>query len=99
MDRMPRPVDSDYQNMPMETVFRAGQRLPMSHKDQLLDLLPEPLDYSSVSQKIEELCATQEILGDIENNDGEEALVKMQDWLATDDQVWWGGERFAIGSV
>ena len=81
----------------MEAVFRAGQRLPMPPKDRLLDLLPQPLDYASVSRKIEELCASQEILGDDEN-DGEEVVVKMQDWLGTDDQIW-GDERFAIGPL
>ena len=69
----------------------------MPPKDRLLDLLPEPLDYTVVSRKIEELCATQEVLGD-EENDGEEVVVKMADWLGTDDQVW-GDERFAIGPV
>ena len=95
VDRLPRPVYPDH--VPIEAVFRAGQRLPMPPKDRLLDLLPEPLDYTAVSRKIEELCATQEVLGD-EENDGEEVVVKLADWLATDDQVW-GDERFAIGPI
>ena len=31
-------------------------------------------------------------------NDGEVVLVKMQDWIDTDDQLW-GEERFAIGPI
>ena len=95
IDRLPRQVHSE--DIPVEAVFRAGQRLPMPPKDRLMDLLPQPLDYASVSRKIEELCASQEILGDDEN-DGEEVVVKMQDWLGTDDQIW-GDERFAIGPL
>ena len=59
--------------------------------------MAQPLDYAAVSRKIEELCAAPEVLGD-EENDGEEVVVKLEDWLATDDQLW-GDERFAIGPV
>lgn len=94
IDRLPHPVNPD---IPVETVFRAGQRLPMPRKERLLELLPPPLDYAMVSRKIEELCAGPEVAGDDEN-DGEEVVVKLQDWIATDDQLW-GDERFAIGPV
>ena len=36
--------------------------------------------------------------GDAEENDGEEVLIKVSDWLDTDDQLW-GEERFAVGPL
>jgi len=35
---------------------------------------------------------------DVDDNDGVEVLVKMKDWLNTDDQLW-GEERYAIGPI
>lgn len=35
---------------------------------------------------------------DMDENDGVEVLVKMKDWLNTDDQLW-GEERYAIGPI
>ena len=35
---------------------------------------------------------------DVDDNDGMEVLVKMKDWLNTDDQLW-GEERYAIGPL
>ena len=94
IDRLPHPIHPD---LAVESVFRAGQRLPMPPKQRLLDLMAQPLDYATISRNIEELCAAPEVLGD-EENDGEEVVVKLEDWLATDDQLW-GDERFAIGPV
>jgi hypothetical protein len=36
--------------------------------------------------------------GDAEENDCEEVLVTLHDWLETDDQLW-GEERFALGPL
>lgn len=36
--------------------------------------------------------------GDAEENDGDEVLIKVSDWLDTDDQLW-GEERFAVGPL
>ena len=36
--------------------------------------------------------------GDAEENDCEEVLIKLNDWLDTDDQLW-GEERFALGPL
>ena len=101
------------------TFFTAGKGLPRhvagaEDKTRLLDLLPEPLDYRSVSRRIEELSlaalqedievATGAVQGPTgaplvdEENDGEQVLVKLDDWLGTDEQFW-GEERFAIGPV
>ena len=83
-------------------------------KTRLLDLLPEPLDQKSVSRRIESMSVTalqeeielatgtpQALGGAVapgEENDGEQVLVKLEDWLATDGQLW-GEERFAIGPI
>jgi hypothetical protein len=44
------------------------------------------------------LAATGAVVPEAEENDCEEVLVKMEDWLDTDDQLW-GEERFAIGPL
>ena len=82
-------------------------------KTRLLDLLPEPLDEKSLSRRIESISVAalhEEIefatgapqapgaaVVD-EENDGEQVLVKLEDWLETDGQLW-GEERFAIGPI
>eukprot|EP00957_Ditylum_brightwellii_P022388 1688984-Ditylum_brightwellii.AAC.1 len=35
---------------------------------------------------------------DIDENDGDELLIRVNDWLETDEQIW-GEERFVIGPV
>jgi enhancer of polycomb-like protein len=109
IDRMPRPPNP---TGPTTTVVTAGRGMPQSltHKDRLLDLLPKPLDHISLSRKIESMsveaikedqeanvlaAATN---GDLDENDADEVLVKLDDWLETDDQPW-GNERFAIGPL
>lgn len=83
-------------------------------RKRLLDLLPEPLDQKTVSHRIESMSVTalqeeielatgnpQALGGAVapgEENDGEAVLVKLEDWLATDGQLW-GEERFAIGPI
>mmetsp|Transcript_11314 Transcript_11314/g.16621 ORF Transcript_11314/g.16621 Transcript_11314/m.16621 type:complete len:541 (-) Transcript_11314:27-1649(-) len=110
IDRFPQEINS---KTPSTKVFRAGHALPMVRKDRLLELLPPPIDHAAISQKVEEMCVSAiredfeasvgaptaaEVSGDPEENDGEEVLVKMSDWLNTDDQLW-GQERFAIGPI
>lgn len=106
----------------IETIFIAGQRLPQSlqAKERLLDLLPRPLDKTSISRKIEliSVAAVKEDAeaakksarsggavhagvhgeADAEENDGDEVIVRLDEWLQTDDQLW-GEERFAIGPI
>lgn len=104
IDRLPRPPHS---GVAPQTVIRAGFAMPRSlkPKERLLDLLPRPIDHAAASRKIEALCiaAIKEDFeakagagGDAEENDGEEVIVRLDDWLETDDQPW-GEERFAIG--
>jgi enhancer of polycomb-like protein len=93
VDRLPvePPPDGNF-------YFRAGQPLPMPEKRRLLDLLPRPLNHAHVSQRIQELVLRDETVGDEQENDGDEIIVKVDDWLETDDPVW-GDERFAIGPI
>jgi hypothetical protein len=75
--------------------------MPMAVTPQrlLLDLLPVPLDYASLSRRIEEISA-----GAIKEDDdaikmgGGEVIVRVDDYLETDDPLW-GEERFAIGPL
>jgi enhancer of polycomb-like protein len=94
IDRFPLTLPP---NIPVETTFRAGQPLPIPPKHHLLDIIPNPLDHAILSRKIEDICNSADVLGDDEN-DAEEILVPLQDWLATDDQVW-GQERYTIGPL
>jgi enhancer of polycomb-like protein len=108
IDRVPYPPDPNMQTI---SVFTAGRGLPQSLKvkERLLDLLPRPLDHGTLSRKIEEMsvAAIKEdfeartvgpAAGEPDENDGDEKVVKLRDWLETDEQLW-GEERFAIGPV
>jgi hypothetical protein len=86
-------------------------------KRHLLDLLPRPLDYKTVSRRIEDISlsalkeeidmmtgAPQGTVGppgsavEGDENDGDQVMVKLDDWLETDEQIW-GEERFSVGPV
>jgi enhancer of polycomb-like protein len=107
IDRIPHPA---HPNITPITVFTAGNGLPRSiyPKHRLLDLLPRPLDYPSLSRRIEELCvdlleedkdATTRgnlgamSVGDADDKECDAVLVKVSEWLDTDDQLW-GEEMF-----
>ncbi len=81
--------------------------------ERLLQLLPKPLEHEKISRRIEEICSSaliedKEIMKmqnsnkagntDLNDDDGDEILVKLDDWLNTDEQLW-GEERFTIGSL
>jgi hypothetical protein len=70
----------------------------MPEKARLLDLLPRPINYPHASQRIQELVLRDEVAGDEQENDGEEVVVDLDAWLATDEPQW-GEERFAIGPI
>jgi len=109
IDRLPQPT---HPTITPVTVFRAGHGMPRSLKPKkyLLDLLPDPLDKKTLSRRIEDLSvlAIKEDFqsraiaastgGDPEENDGDEVIVRLDEWLETDDQLW-GEERFAIGPI
>jgi len=112
IDRIPHPPLPEINPMTIYTAG-FGMKHSLKPKERLLDLLPEPVDHICVSRKIEELCAMaikedhdaaiaaingQTASADLEGNDCDEVLVKIDDWLNTDDQLW-GEERYAIGPI
>lgn len=114
IDRLPCPPHPDTTAITIFTAGKGVAPGSTGEKTRLLDLLPQPLDHRSVSRRIEELSlaalqedieiatgGTQGSTGaplDGEENDGEQVIVKLDDWLGTDEQLW-GEERFAIGPV
>ena len=113
IDRLPQPIHEDDPAGSIH-VYTAGKGLARSTepKARLLDLKPEPLDHATLSHRIEQICAsalqeeTESAMGalngqmtqDLMDNDGDEVLVKAEDWMSTDDQVW-GEERYVIGPI
>jgi len=106
IDRLPQePLEG---GVVPPTVYTAGLPMPRSlePKERLLELLPQPLDYATVSRRIESisLSAVKQDYearahgGDTEENDGEEVIVRLDDWLETDDQLW-GEERYSLGPI
>lgn len=112
IDRVPLPTDPNVQpNIYFKAGSRPAASL--EPKERLLDLLPPVVDKSTVSRRIEEICfqalkddydaaggsgAVTTSAEEAAENDGVEVVVKMKDWLKTDDQLW-GEERYAIGPI
>lgn len=113
IDRMPLQANPDFP-LPTFYRAGSTQVHPTpsgaTPKQSLLDLLPKPIDRERLSQRIEaiSLGALSEEYDtppgrpppgtEGEENDGGVVLVKMQDWLDTDDQLW-GEERYVIGPI
>jgi enhancer of polycomb-like protein len=89
-------------------VYTVGKPLPVSSKPKrhLLELLPPPIDRSSLSRKIESAAVAlvkedqdARVIGDpADENDSEEVVVPLEEWLDTDEQAW-GEERYVIGPL
>lgn len=111
IDRFPQALPQHPSLAPV-TVYTAGYSMQRSlePKERLLELLPQPLNHSALSRKIETLsiAAIKEDVearkmsamagGETNENDGDEVIVKLEDWLETDDQPW-GEERYAVGPI
>lgn len=111
IDRVPQPPPQQPGLEPV-TVCTAGYPMLRSFKpkERLLELLPQPLDHVALSRRIEALsvAAIKEDYeaqkmsalagGEADENDGDEVIVKLDDWLEVDDQLW-GEERYAIGPI
>jgi enhancer of polycomb-like protein len=111
VDRLPLPSQNQSGLLP-EIVYTAGYGMlrSLDPKERLLDLLPKPLDHALVSRRVEALSvaaieedfAAQKLNpimpGDGEENDGDEVIVRLDEWLETDEQEW-GEERYAIGPI
>jgi enhancer of polycomb-like protein len=111
VDRIPL-VSPQHPGLSPEIVYTAGFGIlrSLEPKTRLLDLLPKPLDHQSLSRRIEALSvaamkedfearkANAMMTADTEDNDGDEVIVSLEDWLDTDEQDW-GEERYAIGPI
>ena len=109
IDRLPQP--EPHPAIQPQTILRAGLPPASTEKPQhLLDLLPRPLDRTKLRRRIEELSVAA-IAEDVEaqamaaapgldpeDNDGDEVIVRVDDWLSTDEQLW-GEERSMLGPI
>lgn len=83
LDLLPTPLEHDALSSRVEAIC--------------LDALKEDYDRMRVGGP----PTTSPVLGgvlDVEENDGEEVVVNMDEWLGTDNQIW-GEERFSIGPL
>jgi enhancer of polycomb-like protein len=108
---LPAPDNAGAMTAPV-TVFTAGFEMlrSVNPKERLLELLPTPLDHEALNRRIEAITAASlkddmdarkavSVMGsDAEENDGEEVIVKLDDWIETDEQLW-GEERYSIGPI
>ena len=111
IDRVPQPIPQN-KTLSTDNTYTAGNGMHFSldPKSTLLELLPRPLDHTALSRRIEALsvAAIKEdyesrnlnavAVGDLEDNEVDEVIVKLDDWLETDDQQW-GDERYVIGPI
>lgn len=111
IDRVPQPLPQQT-NLVSDNTFTAGNGMHFSldPKSSLLELMPKPLDYAAIGHRIEALsvaaikedCETRHLnavaAGDMEENEIDEVIVGLDEWLDTDDQQW-GDERYVIGPI
>jgi enhancer of polycomb-like protein len=111
VDRVPQPIPEQL-NLLTDTVYTAGNgmRNTIEPRKSLLEFLPKPLDYKAISRRIEALSVAamkedyesrkinEVSAGELEEDDTEEVIVKLDDWLETDEQQW-GDERYVIGPI
>ena len=69
-----------------------------SIEDICLSALQEDYDTQARGPSNSSVAASMAGLADGDENDGAAVVVKMKDWLNTDDQIW-GEERFAVGPI
>lgn len=113
IDRLPQALPPEnHSTLAPITVFTAGFSMlhSLEPKERLLDLLPQPLNYATTSEKIESITISgikedldalkgDSLIGvETDDNDGDEVIVKLEDWLETDDQLW-GEERYVVGPI
>ena len=84
LDLLPSPIDKD--------------RLSRRIEDICLNALKEDYDANANGPSNTAVTAATASLEEVDDNDGREVVVKMKDWLNTDDQLW-GEERYAIGPI
>jgi len=82
LDLLPSPIDKDKVSRRIEEIC--------------LSALKE--DYDAHGNGLSDGAVATATGEDREDNDGREVVVKMKDWLNTDEQLW-GEERYAIGPI
>ena len=114
IDRLPRPPHPNVKPVTVFTAGKAlplkVAQPGEPDTSRLLDVLPRPLDTERLSRRLEDICvasiyedhqnalsAAQHPLGDDEN-DGEEVIVRLDNWLDSDDHLW-GEERHSLGPL
>lgn len=113
IDRVPMPTNPNNVEPNTYYRAGSRPSATLEPKERLLDLLPPTVDKSKLSRRIEEIClkalqddyesntgvgAAAVSAEEASENDGVEVVVKMKDWLNTDDQLW-GEERYSIGPI
>ena len=111
IDRVPQPLPQNI-NLQTDNTYTAGNGMHFSldPKNRLLELLPAPLNQTAISRRIEALsiAAIKEdfearhlnaaAAGDMDDNEVDEVIVELDEWLETDEQQW-GDERYVIGPL
>jgi enhancer of polycomb-like protein len=116
IDRIPKPVDEKHPQLFIVGLGTQNHSNDSKQAARLLDLLPEPLDRTKVSQRIESISAMAMVDDEekatktklpsapsqganiSEDIPTEDVLVKIKDWIETDEQVW-GEEMSVLGPV
>jgi hypothetical protein len=84
LDLLPPPIDKS--------------KLSRRIEDICLKALKEDYDTNMIGTINTTVATASTAAEDPGDNDGVEVIVKMKDWLNTDDQLW-GEERYAIGPI
>jgi enhancer of polycomb-like protein len=84
LDLLPPPIDKS--------------KLSRRIEDICLKALKEDYDTNMIGTSNTTVATASTAAEDPGDNDGVEVIVKMKDWLNTDDQLW-GEERYAIGPI
>lgn len=86
LDLLPPPIDKEVTRQSIEDICLAALKEEYDAQEVATGLVSPPI------------AATLTGITDNDENDGRAVVVKMKDWLNTDDQLW-GEERYAIGPI
>lgn len=87
LDLLPQPIDREALSRRIEDICLAALKEDYDVQEPTSGVAGPP-----------GTAATMPGMTDNEENDGRAVVVKMKDWLNTDDQLW-GEERYAIGPI
>ena len=92
IDRLPCAINMHLPTRYTHYVGGAPPYASLKPAHTLLDLMPPPLDYKATRMKIAEICAQWS------DDEDDAELVKVTDWINTDEQTW-GEEKLTIGPL